>query len=163
MTVDLFIKEYNKVADKEMFLKSHIVNNYIDYEKKVALCNNIIDRSMYIQMDGKKIFRQNTPVRRELFLLTLLFEYTDIEGGENVLYTFNELNKRGILLELVTNIPEAEYLEFNTLLDMMVDDVFANERDIVSYLDSKKNAIFTSMNRVENLLGTITEQFSNEE
>ena len=158
MKLDLFIKEYKKAADKDKFLKSHIVNTYVNYERKTALCENIVNASMYTTENNQKHFRQNSPVKNELTLLSLVTEYTDIEigdTGEEMLAAFNELNKEGVFGGIISNIPETEYVEFTTLLDMVTDDFLANERDLISYIETKARLIVESLGGIDGLMNMI--------
>lgn len=140
ITVSEFIKNYNLRNDKEKYVASHIVNDYVSYAIKIDECNEIINRTCYKEIGGKKFFHKNTPVQYFLFINRLIARYTDIEIGENSSNDFDELNKNGLVQAIITAIPTREYDEWRTLLQMCNDDLMLNERDLVPFLETKFEA-----------------------
>lgn len=146
MEVKEFVSEYKKCATdqlKDRFFKKHIVANYIPYELKIAHCENIAKNTMYLTVDEENnIYRQNSPMRYVLFVLTLIKLYTDIEIDFNdSLNIFNELDMNNLIDTIITYIPSSEYSKFQTVLNMIIDDEIENNRNIVSYIDNNISAL----------------------
>lgn len=167
MKVDKFILEYSTAGDKDKFLSERIKNKYIGFIKKIEECNKVLDFSCYMEIDGVKKFRHNSPLQYFLFIITLIKNYTDIELNDDALFEdFDALNERGILKRIIAAIPEDEYVEFNTVLNMCIDDLMENERSVVGFLDNKSeiarvllSSLDEYVNKMENedgetLLGT---------
>lgn len=152
MNIEKFLTQYKVNNNKDEFVKKHIVDKYIPYAEKVAHCENIVNKSSYINVDNNtKIFKVNTPVRQVIFNLTLISLYTDIDiDFSNGFKCFDSLNKEHAIPIILANIPETEFIEFSAILTMVEDDFEVNERDFISYIDTKLTA-----------LGMFTESFSN--
>lgn len=143
MKVNEFVEGFKNATDKEKYVRKHIVKYYINYEEKVANAKRIIDETLHIQgiSDGEKIFSYQTPNRYLLFILSIIRSYTDIEFGDNYLYDFNLIEENNISEYIVKQIGN-DYQRYQTILDMVYDDMVRNERDLISYIDRKLNAIY---------------------
>lgn len=168
MTVYEFIAELNKTSDdaKEAFIKKHIVTDYIPYEKKIAVCEKIIENTSYENrnIDGEKVkaFKLNSCARYMYYVLWMIKLYTDIEiefADGKGLEVFNLLNKGGLIDIVIGMISEKETSEFKQILDMVFDDMLVNERDIVSYIDDKilglRSLVNLFMGQLENVISNI--------
>ena len=140
ITVDMFVKSYkanSKAKDKtfEDFLQKHITTKYIDFIKKCVYCDNIIKGTCY-KKDGDREFVKINSANRYLFFIMRLIElYTDIEiNDEEVWKDYDKLNEIGAINALIGAIPENEYSEFTTLLNMKLDDFRDNEYSITAML-----------------------------
>lgn len=148
MNINDFINEYNQSVTKEDFVKKHIVNYYVPYERKMVLCRNIVKNADYtIMVDDiqKSYYSPNTPMRFLLFCVTLIDEYTDIEldlveEGRDVIGGFNKLDQKGIF-EIIISELNREYNIFKTVLDMIVNDTECKENNIVGFLNTKFDSI----------------------
>lgn len=146
MNVEKFVKDYSKSQNKEGFLKKRFVNTYVDYNRKITLCTNVLRTTLFqkvkVSVDKEiEVFKQNTPATAMLFSLTLVNEYTDIDVDfKNALNEFDMLEKEGLVDLLVNSIPRLEHDKFQTILNMVRDDIYENERSLIGYLDSKLTA-----------------------
>ena len=153
MKVKDFVEKYNKATDKEAFIKEHVVKDYVGYLEKVAMCDRVIQSSCYKEVEGKRVFYVNTPAEFMLFVMTIIYTYTDIEAGDSVVADFDFLDQHGLLETINEFIPSSEHETLQALLEMMVGDIMENERSIVSYMDGKLDALGMSMDALGEALG----------
>lgn len=146
-----FIDEYNVANDKTKYVQKHMLNSYVSYEDKIAECQKIVDitshKIMKINDQEHKIYWNNTPMQHMFYILTLISLYTDIEwikdsgdSNEN-LKVYNELSKNGSIYIIISLITPFEKQSFDTVLNMVEEDTYENERSIPSYLDTKIDAL----------------------
>ena len=138
MTVKEFLGKYAKNKD----ISKHIIRKYLPYAEKIMLCNRIIDATCYTKIsDNKKIFKIDTPSRQMLLMLSIIDKYTDIDiNWENALTDFDALSEYELLGEILKEIPESEVTLCSSLLDMCLDDLMINTRDLVPWLENKMEA-----------------------
>lgn len=159
MTVKDFIEEYNNTDKKENFIKKHIINKYIDYERKIGICRGIVNATMFIDMNGKKIWHRDMPAYFRLYTLIIINEYTDIDIDYTDLKEFNLLEENGLTDIIKAYISEREITSFETILNMCYDDTYENERSLGSYLESIKIALDNFKNLpLEEILEEINKQ-----
>ena len=160
MTVEKYIEEFNKSKDKKEYVEKHIINKYINYENKISECKKIIDNTSHKIINGKSVYWKNTPQQRLLFIIRLIVLYTDIELGneESILSNYNELNKNGVIIAIMSCIPELEYREFEMLLSMTEEDCYENEKSISSLLETKFEALGLSFGAMSDGLEEILKQ-----
>lgn len=134
--LDEFFNEYNIKDDGEKvdFVRSHIKYDYVDYEKKVAIAQSIVQNSYwksYKDIDGndKTEFYIDSTVKHMLICMAIISLYTDIDRSNesSILKDFNELNKVGILDMVLENSNQRELKEFKMVVDMVCSDLIANE------------------------------------
>lgn len=163
VTYKQFVTKYNDTEDKIEFCKSHIINNYIDYQTKLSEVNRIADlgnHSSILFLDDnaneKQGYLRNTPVMYFLLKMKLLECYTDIniKEGED-LQVYNALEEIGAIDALISSIPESEVAKWNSMLQMVNDDIYINERDLVSYLDTKVDALSVVLDTMLSGLETV--------
>jgi len=147
-TVEEFCEKYNKTnieQTKEALIKKAMNSHYIPYEKKIAICEKIIENSYYkkvktIEKDGvevKKLY-VNSPASYMLYCLYLIKEYTNIEVDfSNVLKDFNMLNESELFDIIINNISERELKEFRMILDMVESDVLQNEYGAHAFISNQ--------------------------
>lgn len=152
MKINEFIKEYIEVADKDNFVRQHMTESYIGYASKVANCKKIIEATNGEEVDGEKVYTVDSTARFMLYTLTLVKLYTDIEIDSQPVVCFDLLSENGIIPKILDNIPRSEQKTFQLVFDMVRDDDHANNRDIVSYIDSKivayKKALDLAMSKI---------------
>lgn len=155
-----FIDEYNVANDKTKYVQKHMLNSYVPYEDKVAECRKIIDitshKMMTVNDQEHKIYWNNTPMQHMFYILILISLYTDIEwtkdsgdSNEN-LKVYNELSKNGSIYTIISLITPFEKQSFDTVLNMVEEDTYENERSIPSYLDTKIDALELMLTSVLN-------------
>lgn len=148
MKINDFIKKYNAAKDKDKFLTDHIKRDYVSYHEKIADCDGIIKISM--ERDG--IFKINTPAQYMMFMIQIITRYTDIEKDDNPLEFFEKLDELNLIDAIVSKIPEREFNSYNTILNMIQSDYMENNRNIISFFETKFKALGLS---VDTLLETI--------
>ena len=155
MKIKDFVEEFAKSEDGEEFIKSHITRDYLEYLKKISLCDRVINSSCYQEVNDRRVFHMNRPVQFVLFAMSIINEYTDIEQGENVIVDFDYLDQYGLLDVIVALIPKGEYETLQAILEMMIQDVMDNERSIASYMDNKLDAAGMTMEALGEALGEL--------
>ena len=166
ISVEMFCKTYKanlKAKDKtfEDFIKKHITTDYINFNMKDAICTNIIKTSCYEKSGDREIIKINSLARYMLFIMNLIKEYTDIEiefkDGKAV-EQYDELNKIGAISTLISAIPESEYAEFNTILNMKLDDLRDNEYSVIAFLYNFKESLSISEDVINSAIEMIVKQ-----
>lgn len=155
MKIEQFIEEFNNAKDKEAYVRKHITHDYIPYSQKVSICNQIAEYSTHKEVQGKKMFWNNSSLRYMLFVFAIIEEYTDIELGKDAdrISAFDLMEHFNVMYFVSTCLGE-EYKRLDTVLKMQVDDIYSNERDLVSFLETK----MTSLSLISERLGEIYEQ-----
>lgn len=124
--------------EKIKFVKKHIKNEYVPYEKKADLANSIVNLSYWVD-DGDcgKILHVDSIVKYMLTCICIIDLYTDIERQkkeDTMLEDFNILNGSGVLDIVINNVDSRELKEFNMVLQMTCDDVMTNEYENHAYI-----------------------------
>ena len=164
MTVENLVKEIKEKRDWDKYLSGIVNVSYIPYETKIARCEQIINISSYIEINNKKVYRVNTPIKFVLTTLTLINEYTDIDidfTEGNFLRDFNLLDQNELIEKIIAVLPRHEYDTWMLVLQMMSDDKQENERSLISYLDSKLATFNITLDNALSALSNLNE--TNEE
>lgn len=160
ISVDAFLREY-KVAAKqkdsvvEDFVKKHITTKYVGFITKAVHCDNIVKSSCHIKDGDKEFVKINSTNRYLFFVMRLLQLYTDIEfKEEDIVSEYDKLNEVGAINELIAAIPEAEYSEFSTLLNMKMDDFRENEYSLTALIYNLKQSFSLSEEIINEVLNS---------
>lgn len=167
MDIGKFIEEFDQAAAKDRaqkkasetirLIKKHITNPYVSYEVKMSEASKIADLSMYTTVDDKQIFKMNSPLRYMLFMMAIVRCYTDLEWDKtNAVIQFDLAEARGIFELLINEIGE-DYEKFQTVLSMVVDDKITNERSLVSFFETKTEALGMTLNTLLDQLAAMSE------
>ena len=161
MTAEQFINNYNTATDKDKFLYDCITKQYIPYHEKISDCTGIVKATT--EKDG--CFVINTPAQFMLFSTLFISKYTDIELKEdNILDIFEKLDELDLINKIISNIPEKEYNSYNTIFNMVLNDYMENNRNIMSFIDTKIKAIGLSFDVIfEALQKYVDENINNNE
>ena len=141
MKVEEFIRKYNAAKDKDKFLEKSIVNKYVPYHEKIADCDKIVRATM--EKDG--LFKMSTPAQFMIFTIQIITRYTDIEKDENVVELFEALDELDLINAIISHIPQREFNSYNTILHMVQDDYMENNRNVVSFLETKLRTLGVSI------------------
>lgn len=144
--VKSFVEEYEKQlndADKAKFLRSNLkTEKYMPYADKLALAENIVRSSSYatIKEDGKlkqtSRIALNSPMRYILFVMTVVDKYTNIEVNfGNIMPDFDALNFNSLIEVIFEKVGDRETAEFNTVVEMVLNDFMANKYQFKNYID----------------------------
>ena len=151
--VKSFVEEYEKCSnndDKAKFLKSKLkTEKYISYADKLAYADNIVKSSSYamIKEDGKlkqtDRIALNSPMRYILFVMTVVDKYTNIEVNfKNVMPEFDALNSNSLIEVIFGKIGDKEMAEFNTVVDMVLNDFMANKYQFKNYINDTLSRVY---------------------
>ena len=144
MTVKEFVDGYVNGGKREAYVEKHVKKTYLPIDEKLRICESIAHTTTHTRDEatGRERYAVNTPVRFVLFMMTTIDRYTDVDVDfENLAAEFDSLDKHGLIDLVIAHIDGHEFTTFNTFLEMAVDDISENERDIVSWLDNLKDAI----------------------
>lgn len=166
ISVKDFVQMYktnSKTTDKtfEDFIKKHIVVDYIDFLEKEVICTAIVSSTCHIESGDRQIVKINSTARYVIFIMRLIDLYTDIEvdfTDANYVKQYDELNKIGAINTLISAIPNNEYVEFNTMLNMKMDDFRDNEYSIKAFLYNLKE----SFNISEDIINSAIKELEKE-
>lgn len=161
ISVDAFLREYSVSAKQkgsamDTFIKKHIINEYVGFIEKCVWCDSIVKASCYVKDGDYEYVKVNSANRYIAFVMRLISLYTDIEiDFENAKFVeqYDELNKAGAINALIAAIPEDEYSEFSTILNMKMDDFRDNEYSITALLYNLKK----SSSLFEEVIGQVLE------
>ena len=121
MDIGKFIEEYDRAQSKDRLIKKHVLSDYISFEVKLSESKKIIEHSCYEDVDGRRVFRMNSPVRYMLFMMAVIRSYTDLEFDlTNTMIQFDLLDQRGIFEQLIQVIG-GDVDKFQTVLNMTMD------------------------------------------
>ena len=144
--VKSFVEEYEKQltnADKDKFLRNKLMTEkYLPYADKLAIAENIVNSSSYaiVREDGelKQTDRiaLNSPMRYILFVMTVVDKYTNIEVDfKNIMPDFDALNFNSLIEVIFEKVGDKETAEFNTVVDMVLNDFMANKYQFKNYIN----------------------------
>lgn len=140
MTVKEFINKCKMSKNLDKYLEDRISVKYLPYATKMALAERILNSTCYTNTEPN-LFKVNSPFRKMLFILSMIDEYTDIDiDWGNIMDEFDMLSENNVIA-IIEKIPESEFTQCSSILEMMLDDLIMNERDLVSYIDTKFEAI----------------------
>ncbi len=145
MKVNEFIKKFSELkndAERNEFLKERLTTAYIDFERKIDMCQKIIKNTSYEEItEDTVIWKKRFAMEYLFYTIKLISTYTDVEIEDgNVMKNFNELNKNylqtketivSFIQVLINIIPVPEINEFNFVLGLCKDDQESNERNLV--------------------------------
>lgn len=165
--VKSFVEEYEKCSnndDKAKFLKSKLkTEKYIPYADKLTIAENIVKHSSYamVKEDGKlkqtdKI-ALNSPMRYILFVMTVVDKYTNIEVNfNNIMPDFDALNFNSLIEVIFEKVGDKETAEFNTVVEMVLNDFMANKYQFKNYIDDTLLKISGLVEKCAPLIDNIT-------
>lgn len=159
MKVKEFINKCETSKDLDKTMEEVVTVTYLPYAEKINLCEKILNTTCYTNTEPK-LFKINSPARKMLLMLSFVDKYTDIEiDWNNVLQDFDDLSRSHYIGMLLSKIDEAEIQQCYSILEMMLDDLITNERDLVSYIDTKIEAARLAF---ETISSAITPEMVNE-
>jgi hypothetical protein len=144
MTVSEFVKGFNEVTDKETYVKRHIKTDYVNYVDKANDCERIVKASCY---DAEGKFKANTVSQYFLFVQTLVDRYLGLQY-KDALNMFDTFERYGIT-EVFISVIEKEYSKYTTILNMVANDIIADETSLTNYFDAKINGLMNLLSNIE--------------
>lgn len=164
MTVKEFVEKFINSTDKVKTCEKHVIKDkYIPYQEKIGTCISIVKNTNYAKVGEDMVYNRNTPAQYVQFAMTMINLYTDIDiDFSNILDCFNALDKYDAIDALMSAIPQNEFTKFRTLLDMVQDDEYENNRNMTSYIDNFLQPFKAIMNN-EALMNKIQEMLPTEE
>lgn len=165
--VKSFVEEYEKCSnndDKAKFLKSKLkTEKYMPYADKLTFAENIVKHSSYAMVKEDGNLKQtdrialNSPMRYILFVMTVVDKYTNIEVNfGNIMPDFDALNFNSLIEVIFEKIGEKETAEFNTVVEMVLNDFMVNKYQFKNYIDDTLLKISGLVEKCAPLIDNIT-------
>ena len=164
ITVDGFLREYSVAAKQQgsamdMFIDKHITTKYVPYMTKCVYCDRIVKTTCYTKIGDREIVNIDSTSRFLYFTMRLIELYTDIEfKPEELVQSYDKLNEVGVIDIIMKAIPKTEYNEFNTFLNMKMDDFRNNNYSITALLSNFKESFSISEEAITEALKEVTQQ-----
>lgn len=154
-----FMEQYKVLKNKEDFVKRHVTKTYVPYIDKLSNAIDIARNTTHVDVGGKQLYKKNTPGQYFFTIMRIVVLYTDIDlTNEEYVAVYDEFNKEDIISVIFDNIPEKEITEFKTLVEMCVNDIYENERDISSLLENKLEAINMVIGQIQEAFTDVIKQ-----
>ena len=151
MKVDELIKLAK--GKKDYDFSQRIKLRYMPYAEKCVLVKNAVEVTSYITVNGKKLYKRNTAGMLFYFTMKMIENYTDLEyEKDNVVIVYDALMESGLMEKLMQEIPESEIKILRGMLDMERDDIEANTRTLVSYIETKSDAFEMAVDKLTEAL-----------
>ena len=140
--------KFRKTAEeKEEIVKSHINNEYIPFEQKVAVAQAIVDNCYWknektVDGNDNRVLHIDSISKYMLTYMAVVKLFTDIEchtGEGKMLDDFNILNSAGILDLIIDNVNQKDLNEFKKILELACDDIINNEFENHAYITKQVN------------------------
>ena len=144
MTVDEFVKGFDKQINDEAavkYIRKHVVRPYVSYKEKVDQAERIIRSCFYTKEGDVELFHVNSPARYMLVTVALYQMYTDVEfNTESIITQFDVLEGHGCN-DLLAEAIGVDYNRFMTVIQMCIDDLITNTRDLVGFMEEKTRVV----------------------
>lgn len=147
MKVNEFIENYNNANNKDEYIFNSIIEKYVPYHEKMTDCEMIILST--IKYEDK--FKINSPMRFMLFITTLISRYTNIGEDEDLLTTYELLEKNNLIDKIISAIPQNEYTSYETILNMELSDYMENNRSIPAIVEGLSLSLENIINNINNV------------
>ena len=171
-----FVEEYENQltdTDKSKFLKTKLkTEKYLPYSDKLIIAENIIKSSSYAMIKEDGVLKQtdrialNSPMRYILFVMSVVDKYTNMEVNfKDVMPEFDALNSNGLIEAIFAKIGTKEVAEFNTVVEMVLNDFMANKYEFKNYVSESLSKIsgmvekcYPLINNIVNKLDAMSEE-----
>lgn len=165
--VKSFVEEYEKCSnndDKAKFLKSKLkTEKYLPYADKLTFAENIVNHSSYAMIKEDDVLKKtdrialNSPMRYILFVMTVVDKYTNIEVNfKNIMPDFDALNFNSLIEVIFEKIGDKETAEFNSVVEMVLNDFMANKYQFKNYIDDTLLKVSGLVEKCAPLIDNIT-------
>lgn len=168
MTIKEFLEKFKndkvintKVAPNavsEYLRKELEVKDYLPFAEKRELCANVLEACN--TKDDSGFVKVDSVSRYIVFTISIISKYTNLEfsSGEDTEYDsldeYDMLCQTGILNPILEVIGE-EYATCNNLLNMMMDDIIANNNTVEAMLG---NALGKVTDSIDGLIDTLADK-----
>ena len=168
--VDKYVRRIDD-SDRAKFIKTNLkVDTYMPYAEKVACAERIVKTTSYAiikdensgEMKKTNRIKINSPMRYILFVMNIVNEYTNISVNfANIMPEFDALNKNGLIEVITDKIGEREMAEFNTVVDMILNDFMTNEYEFKNFVSEQLSNIGELVQKITPIIGNITNKLDN--
>lgn len=174
INVNDFVEKYEGQIDesgKIKFVKNALkIQTYLPYANKVACAERIVKTTSYAlikdENTGEMIktnrIKINSPMRYILFVMNIVNEYTNIEVNfKNIMPEFDGLNKNGLFEIIMNKIGEREVAEFNTVVEMILNDFMTNEYEFKNFVSEQISNFGNIVQKIVPVVDNITNKLDN--
>lgn len=170
--VKSFVKEYEKQLtdiEKNSFLKNKLkVEKYLPYSDKLIIAENIVKSSSYAMVKEDETLKRtdkieiNSPMRYILFVMTVVNKYTNITVNfGDIMSEFDYLNKNNLIEVIFGKVGDKEINEFNTVVEMVLDDFMANKYEFKNYVSEIFSKFYVLMQKSYPVVNNIVDKLDN--
>lgn len=151
MTVEELVKLTKGKRDYDY--SKHVKIKYMPYSQKLAMVKSIIDNTSYAEAAGIKVYKRNSNAMMFVFTMQLIEHFTDVEiDVANISKDYDTLMESNVMHGLMNAIPKDEISMLSRMLDMERDDLEINTRSIVSFLETKTEAMQLALEKFEKII-----------
>lgn len=134
-----FMEQYNEVSAKDLKekkIKSIVYKDlYVSFGEKCDLAERIVNAA---SLDANKNINVNSRSRYLLYTLNIINVYTKIRiDFTDIINEYDILNKHGLISEIFKYIPQQEITEFETVLNMTLDDFMTNTYENHAFISNQ--------------------------
>lgn len=148
MNVSFFANEYKSSNNKKALLNK-IMNDkkYVPYEEKASDCKRMVEVTSTLKHDDIEEYHVDSTNRWYLFITNFLKKYTVLEfNDETLLADYNALVESKAFDDIMSYVADnewlnREYMEYKTIINMVVDDAAINNQSVLPYIRSLINTI----------------------
>ena len=174
-----FVEKYETQiinSDKTSFLKYQLkTEKYLPYSDKAVAAEKIVKNTSYAivkdenggQLTRTNRIKINSPMRYILFVMTVIDKYTNLEVNfKDVMPEFDLLNKNGLIEIIFDKIGSKEVSEFNTVVDMVLNDFMTNEYEFKNFITERLSQLNDMVQKVSPIINNVVnkiEQLSDED
>ena len=138
------------------YLKEKLeVKDYVPFAEKRELCERVLNASNTINDNG--LVEVDSVTRYIIFTISVISKYTNLEFSSGEDAEFDSLDEYDMLcqnglLNLILGVIGEEYASCNNMLNMMMEDVIANNNTIENVLGTTSDRLLESVDRFVDVL-----------
>lgn len=166
-----FVEEYERQqsnTERSDFLEAKLkCEKYIPYGEKLIIAENIIQSTSHAMVKDGDILRKtddisiNSPMRYVLFATSVVNKYTNIDVNlKSVMTDFDYLNKNGLIEVIFDKIGQREIGEFNTLVEVALNDFITNRYELKNHANDTLLKILNLAEKCVPLIDSITNKLN---
>lgn len=159
-----FMTTKNGVDERQEYLKKELeVKEYIPFAKKRDICKKIINACC--TKDSSGLIKVDSVSRYMIFTISIISAYTALEFSSGDDEEFDSLDEydmlcqNGLLNPILAAIGE-EYVTCNNMLNMMMEDVIANNNTVEAVFGRALDKVSDSIDEFINVLADKVEEMN---
>ena len=158
MLISEFTKEFQNSKQKDKLIQKHIIKKYIPYTTKFNLAKKIVTTCSYKEVNGKRMFILDSPMRYLLYVRCIIEEYTDLDFDlipETDLFDLSkdiDFLEENHITEDIIKIIGRDADDFSKIINLVLSDEIDNNRSLIPFLETKMQTSSLVFSAIENVL-----------